>query len=635
MKSANVHSLGSLQESEARLRRAELVSLTGNWEINLDTQMVHCSDGAREIYGLTGNIHEFSVIKEMYLPSYRPVLESARINLIEKNIPYDVEFKIKTSDKGLIKDIHSIAFYDRNNRILFGVIQDITERRKIEERLKSNYSLLRIAGKSARFGGWSVDLDSNSLVWSAEVAAIHEMPAGYSPSLSEGINFYAPEWREKLVKVFTDCTTKGIAYDEVMEIITSSGKKIWVRSIGEAVRDDNGRIIRIMGSFQDIDALKKAEEKLIESEAKFRSLFEHAADAIFITDMSSGIILEANHSATELLLLPHDRIVGIHQSELHPQHYQNKFSLHIQETANVNVTPPDETIILRSDGSTIPVEIMASRVMFNGKECLRGTFRDITHRKQEEQKLIELNNQLKELNATKDKLFSIIAHDLTNPFNSILGFSDLLKDSIRDNDIIKSEEFVKYINSSAKNTLTLLENLLAWAKSQRGKLEFKPETIRLKPLIRQILDVTGSSASFKNINLNYTSPDEIFVYADKNLLTAILRNLVSNAIKFTETGGKVAIEACSKNDHTEITVSDNGVGIDKGLLKKLFSFEEGSTTKGTANEKGSGLGLIVCKEFVEKHKGKITVESEPGWGSRFSFTLPFSPAPDKLPIVKN
>jgi len=630
MKRANVHSLESLQESEARLRRAELVSLTGNWEIYLDTQMVYCSEGAREIYGLTGNIHEFSVIKEMYLPAYRPLLESARTNLIENNISYDLEFKIITPDNGIIKDIHSLAFFDNKNRIIFGVIQDITKTRKIEEELKSNYSLLKIAGKTAKFGGWSVDVSSDLLSWSAEVAAIHEMPAGYSPSVNDGINFYAPEWRDKIVKVFTDCITKGIPYDEVMQIITSSNRKIWVRTTGKTLRDDNGKIIRVTGSFQDIDAIKKAEENLIESEAKFRSLFEHAADAIFITDMSSGLIMEANQAASDLLMLPHERIIGMHQSELHPQAYYNKFSQHIQETTSVNVTPPIESIVMRSDGSTISVEIMAARVTFDGKECLRGTFRDITFRKQEEQKLIELNNQLRELNATKDKLFSIIAHDLINPFNSILGFSDLLKESVSDNDMSKSETFRKFIHSSAKNTLTLLENLLAWAKSQRGKLEFKPETLRLKPLINEIFDVAGSSASFKNITLNCTLDDDVFVYSDKNMLTAIIRNLVSNAIKFTKTGGRVEIEVSSGNDCIEIAVSDTGVGIDAVLLNKLFSFESGSTTNGTANEKGSGLGLIVCKEFVEKHKGKICVESKPGLGSRFSFTLPLPPEPDRL-----
>jgi PAS domain S-box-containing protein len=629
MMSSDTDSLEALLQSEARLKRAELITKCGNWEIHLDTQILYNSEGASEIYGLSGKKHDLNAIVEMYLPPYREQLETARRNLVEKNISYDVEFKIKTADKGIIKHIHSIAFYDPSKRIIFGVIQDVTEIRKIEDNLKSNYSLLRIAGKTARFGGWSVDLKENELHWSDEVAEIHEMPRGYSPTVEEGINFYAPGHRDKIQEVFNDCIKNGIPYDEVMQIITSTGKLVWVRTTGEALRDNTGRIISVVGSFQDINHIKKAEENLIESEAKFRNLFEHAADAILIIDISTGIIQEANHAASHLLSMPYSKIIGLNQSKLHPNADQDFFHNHIKETFKMNSTPPQsEGLVVRSDGSHVPVDITSARIRFNGRDCLRVTFRDITLRKLEEQKLILLNNQLKELNATKDKMFSIIAHDLINPFNSIIGFSDLLKESISEKNSERSAKFINVINVSARNTLILLENLLSWAKTQTGKVEFNPEKIGIIPVIKEIFDVAGSSALIKNITLECLQKDDIIVYADRNMLKTIIRNLVSNAIKFTNPGGKIKIEISRKKDFTDISVSDNGVGMNEEILRKLFSLESGSTTLGTANEKGSGLGLIICKEFIERHNGKLTVESKPGRGSRFIITLPTPVQPD-------
>lgn len=240
------------------------------------------------------------------------------------------------------------------------------------------------------------------------------------------------------------------------------------------------------------------------------------------------------------------------------------------------------------------------------------------------QHIYQQSKELKELNATKDKLFSIIAHDLRSPFNSILGFSELLRDNIRDNDIEKSIEFVSLINSSARQTLILLENLLAWTKTQTGQFDFKPRNLSLLPIIQEILDVLNSSATIKNISLNYLQSEEIVVYADPNMLQTVIRNLVQNAIKFTHSCGKVSIYAVSQEKKIEITVTDNGVGMNEIIRKKLFKKNVNLTTTGTANEGGSGLGLVLCKEFVKIHGGEIWAEGEIGKGSRFIFTLPLN-----------
>lgn len=242
----------------------------------------------------------------------------------------------------------------------------------------------------------------------------------------------------------------------------------------------------------------------------------------------------------------------------------------------------------------------------------------------EKERIKENEINLQQINTTKARLFSIIAHDLKSPFNSILGFSDLLIKNIEKYDTKKKVEFAKQINSSALFAFNLLNNLLIWAKSQTGEIGFDPEKINMLDITNNILKGIDASAKMKNINIVNYIPDKLEVFADSNMLQTILRNLISNAIKFTNIGGEIKIDARPDNDMLKITISDNGIGMDKQSLINLFNQEKHESTSGTASETGSGLGLVLCKEFVEKHKGKIWAESELDKGSKFSFTLPLS-----------
>jgi len=248
--------------------------------------------------------------------------------------------------------------------------------------------------------------------------------------------------------------------------------------------------------------------------------------------------------------------------------------------------------------------------------------RQIALREKTEGILVKLNSDLKELNATKDKLFSIIAHDLRSPFTSILGFSELLIENVRTYDPENSEEFITHINTTAEQTLTLLDNLLAWAKTQTGQIDFKPENLQVGSIIQEIIGLVNSAATIKNITLNNSVTDDIIAYGDLNMLGTVLRNLIQNAIKFTNSGGTVDIHADSQQNQIVLSITDNGVGMSNETQNNLFRIETTVITNGTENERGSGLGLILCKEFVEKHGGKIWVESEVGKGSKFEFFIP-------------
>ena len=233
-----------------------------------------------------------------------------------------------------------------------------------------------------------------------------------------------------------------------------------------------------------------------------------------------------------------------------------------------------------------------------------------------------MNNKLYELNASKDKFFSIIAHDLKNPFNTILGLSELLKDEIKSGNLETIDEYSGMIYSSTVQTLRLLENLLEWANSQRGKISFNPIPIKLRELFNEEFSVLNDMARGKNIEFKSSFSDNLTIIADKNMIRTILRNLISNAIKFTHKNGKVEIKSMIINNQVEISVSDSGIGMTKETSAKLFRIDANLSICGTENEKGTGLGLFLCKEFVEKHGGKIWVESEYGKGSVFKLVLP-------------
>ena len=232
------------------------------------------------------------------------------------------------------------------------------------------------------------------------------------------------------------------------------------------------------------------------------------------------------------------------------------------------------------------------------------------------------NNELHDINATKDKFFSIIAHDLKNSFNSILAYSSLLVEELPETGSDRLTKSVATINSSAQNAFKLLENLLTWARTQTGAIEFRQESIRLKILLETAIDISENVAMNKGISLSLESDEELIVNADRNMVNTILRNLISNAIKYTHRGGKIVVKAISQNDLAKISIIDNGVGIAPDILEKLFKISEKISTPGTEKEPGTGLGLVLCKEFVEKHDGQLQVSSELGKGSEFFFGLP-------------
>lgn len=352
----------------------------------------------------------------------------------------------------------------------------------------------------------------------------------------------------------------------------------------------------------------------------YNSILCNIGDPIFVKDDQSRLLI-VNDAFTDIFGLKKENMIGKTLAEYVPIEEQESFLKIDKQVIEDGIENINEETLTVNGGETQIISTRKSRFIdTDGKKYLIGAMHNITERKKSEDSLKENEKLLNELNITKDKLFSIIAHDLRSPLNNIIGLLELLLEKAISFE--ESKQYISILNSSAKNTLVLLDNLLSWATSQTGKICFNPEKILFSNIILETISLNKLQADTKNISLSYLSSNEIEVYADADMLKTVLRNLISNAIKFSNTGDHVRVFAILKQDHVEIAISDDGIGMNEEKREGLFKIISNTTTLGTANENGSGLGLVLCKDFVEKHGGKIWVESEEGKGSNFKFTLP-------------
>ena len=314
--------------------------------------------------------------------------------------------------------------------------------------------------------------------------------------------------------------------------------------------------------------------------------------------------------------------------------YLGEYSLVDSTPRSASVTAEEPTSLLRLDQQTF-FSLMSKKPNISQSmlKALVLRLRDYNKLEAElTQKNIEIEQQAKELekqrtelealNTTKDKFFAIIAHDLKNPFSTVLGLSELLAREFESFDSDSLKNFISQIYKYSNNTFNLLENLLQWSMVQTGRMPLRPKIINLKSIIEENVELLSGNAIQKNIKIEVVSCNDCSAYVDTNQITTVVRNLLSNAIKFTPAEGSIIVETISKGEYWEVSVKDNGLGITEKDLNKLFLIDSNPTTIGTSQEKGTGLGLILCKEFVERNGGKVWVDSKEGKGSTFFFTAP-------------
>lgn len=417
----------------------------------------------------------------------------------------------------------------------------------------------------------------------------------------------------------------------------SQGLLTAIFTVNYSLSEVDTKFIQAISSMLSFD---NSDEKLVAptAEFSFRHFIDCFTDPVYILS-AEGLIMEVNKSATKFYGYEREEFIG--QSPLifsveeknDDEHFKSLFA-----KALSGEPQKFEWTIRRKDGETTQKEITFNKSQYYDHDVVVAIGRDLGESKKVEQELLRYNEELKESNMSKDKFFSILAHDLKNPFQGLLGFIDLLYEDLDELSNAQIKEYLSNVRNASYHTYALLENLLEWSRIQSGKMPFTPAIFNIKDEIDSVISVLDSNARSKNIKLINEVDDDIEVEADRNMIHSVIQNLVTNSIKFSNSKGRVVIRCrvplnyVRRYDNSdpgerqwlEISISDNGIGIPEEILPKLFKLNGQYSQAGTANEPGTGLGLVLCHEMVEKNGGRIWAESIAGQGTTFIFTVPLS-----------
>jgi len=498
------------------------------------------------------------------------------------------------------------------------VITDITAKKEVEKKLQDSEQTYRGIIDSMNDTVWMIDFEGNLVDFNKPAETL----LGYS--------------RDELLEIGLFGIDTSIERHQIMELVRSMPRdKVQIFETTHRTKD--GRVIpvevcssivnfkgcdMILSIARDIRKRKNAEDAIRQRDEQFKNLIERMPDGVY-KSTHDGKFVEVNPAMVSML--GYDNKEEMMAVDIKSQLYfepSDRESMTLMEQM-------EELGIFRmrkKDGSEIWVEDHGWYITDDQGNVLfhEGILRDVTERKNAELKLIRQAAELHELNATKDKFFSIIAHDLKGPFNAILGFTDLLLENYLNLDGEAVEKSLQAISGASRQAYALLENLLMWSRTQTGQVPYVPEKVNLREKINTTLNLLEIQAHNKRITITSEIPGHITITADRNMIGTVIRNILSNAFKFTPVGGRVTISATEAGAFVELSVNDTGVGIPAANLQNIFRIENKTSTLGTEKERGSGLGLILCKEFMEKNGGTIEIISEPGKGTTVNLMFPLS-----------
>jgi PAS domain S-box-containing protein len=656
------------------------------WTATKELKIVYISGAITKITGFNPEIYYQKPLYELLTPiSYQLLLDTMekesellKIDPTSKNkYPITLEIKLLQKEHSNVWVELSIALIKNqlDETVGYqGIIRNIDEHKKIQENLNRSNQRYNFAIKSAGSGVWELNADLTSI--SIDNNLINML--GYDNKkpkslLNDWIHLTYKEDRTNIIDILQDILDgKKQSYTYDCRRIHKNGSVYWFNDYVEGIYDENGNIIELIGTSKNITNEKLTEEKkyryyaglqiLIESTFQFlkfkkiEQIYDYTGH-ILNQKIPNSIIIFSSLQTKNNLMIP-TRFYGFEEQNLLKDsdsklldNSQNSCTLskkainmlnqkfliefkHGIEEFMEHKTPGKicETICstlknyrfyVIGIGTNGELSEAISIIIKDGLEITNKEFIEAFITLSSiiiDKKKIEL--ELKKSNETKDKFFSILSHDLKNPFNTFIGFSNLIINNIESISKEKVLDFAHLINDAAKSSHEMMNNLFEWVRSQKGTLKCNPVKIDIKELISTNIKLFNSDAKKKEIDLKLKSGPEINFYADNDMMNTVFRNLLSNAIKFTKNEGKIIISYKKQEKSVLFSIKDNGIGISDENQKNLFHIITNKSTDGTNNEKGTGLGLLLCKEFIMLHGGDIWVESEPDKGSEFLFTIP-------------
>lgn len=531
----------------------------------------------------------------------------------------------------LVWQVGQFAAGDYNRKVEFSgaftesfqqLSHSLNEKEGIQKALRERETLYRVTLNASPDGIILTDLEGNVTMASPSAIKILACTEGECIGNKKIYSFVVPDDWDRL-KLNTDKLIHG-GKPQINEYsgMRADGSFFDIEITGDLIKDENGNPSGVVYDMRDITDRNRTEIKLQESEQRYRLLVENANEGILVAQgeklkfVNPMMLQISGYTMDEILSSPfiefvhkddHHKVVGNYIKRLNSEYVDARYQFRV----------------LTKNQGIKWVEVSGASIDWDGKPATFNFMTDITERKIAEQEIAYKNEELINLNAEKDKLFSIIAHDLRSPFSSFMSYTEMMVEHLYNMSIQEIQEMAVEMKKSAFNLYNLLENLLEWSRMQSGLTSFVHSPFLLKPKISESMALLLQAASKKGIEISNHIPENLIVNADANMLNSIVRNLASNAIKFSNKGGTINLNARPLNsDYVEISIRDTGIGMNNGLIEKLFKLTKETGRIGTEGEPSTGLGLLLCKGFIEKHGGQIWAESEEGKGTIFYFTLP-------------
>ncbi|MBL3558453.1 MULTISPECIES: PAS domain S-box protein [Marinobacter] len=577
--------------------------------VDLNSHFFELNNAFVEVLGYEREELLGSSYLELILTDDRPRVEEAVVALIAGDTIRDLHVRImhKNGSEHWLELSATLS----SDELIYVAARDTTEIRHTQEKLRESETLLKIAEKAARIGGWVVDVSTGNTRWTHAMFDIFEMPVGEVPALEEGLGFYTPEGRDTITHAMNMCTQTGIPFDEEVQIRTRLGRLRWVRAIGQALKDADGQIVQIQGGLQDITASHQAMEQIRRFAERQAVIFESITDAFFTLDREWRFTY-VNQRSEELLRESREVLLGNTLWDMFPAAQGSEFERHYRRAMETGES-------VSFEAHYAPLDNWLEVSAYPSDEGLAVYYRSINERKQAQQKLQDTMAELERSNRELQDFAFVASHDLQEPLRKIQAFSDrLLTRSERFDD--QEQDYLQRMQSAARRMQSLIQDLLTYS---RVTTQAQPLTVcDTNRILGEVMQDMETSISRENavIDIRPLPP----VTGDATQLRQVFQNLLSNAVKFHKPDQPPHILVYSEDnteDHWTLVVSDNGVGFDRRYVDKLFQPFQRLHKQAFP---GSGIGLAIVKKILDRHHATVSVESEVDHGTTFRIRFPAS-----------